>query len=117
MAQEVFAKLLQQSDISIVVCEFQESLVATCMLATISGLANGVRPFALIEHVVIFAAYRGHGFARMALECALELAWSMDCYKVVLLSGMQRAGAHRLYESVCFNGSVERGFVAKPNGV
>jgi hypothetical protein len=32
----------------------------------------------------------------------------------MLLSGAERAAAHRLYESVGFRADVERGFVAKP---
>jgi len=35
----------------------------------------------------------------------------------MLLSGAQRKEAHKLYESVGFDGDVERGFVAKPKGV
>ena len=44
---------------------------------------------------------------------ALELAWGHGCCKVMLSSGAQRDAAHRLYESVGFDGDRERGFVIK----
>lgn len=116
-AKEEFASLLARPDVDIVVCEAEQRLVATCMLATIPSLASGARPFGVIEHVVTLAAHRRRGYARLVLERALARAWSRGCYKVMLLSGAQRAEAHKLYESVGFNGDIERGFVVKPGSV
>jgi GNAT superfamily N-acetyltransferase len=96
------------------VCELACRLVCTCMLAVIPQLASGTRPFGVIEHVITLDAYRRQGHARRVLEHALGLAWARQCSKVLLWSGAQRAGAHRLYESVGFAGDIERGFVAKP---
>ena len=113
-ARKEFAKLLARRDLEIVVCEVDTILVATCMLAVIPSLANGARPFGVVEHVVTLPAYRGRGYGRLVLEHALSKAWLLECYKVMLLSGMQRTEAHKLYESVGFRGDIERGFVAKP---
>jgi GNAT superfamily N-acetyltransferase len=84
------------------------------MLAIIPNLANGARPFGIIEHVVTLSSERRRGYARLVLEHALDLAWARSCYKVLLLSGAKRTEAHELYESVGFAGDVARGFVAKP---
>ena len=84
------------------------------MLAVIPNLANGARPFGVIEHVVTLPEFRRLDLGRVVLQFALDLAWDKDCYKVILLSGAQRTEAHELYESVGFRGDVERGFVAKP---
>lgn len=116
VAREVFANLLDRDDVHVLVCEVGGVLVATCMLAVIPNLASGARPFGIIEHVVTLSTHRGRGYARFVLEHALALAWSRGCYKVMLLSGAQRKEAHKLYESVGFDGDVERGFVAKPKG-
>lgn len=116
-AEAAFAHVLSQPGVHVVVCEAAGVLAATCMLAVIPNLASGARPFGVIEHVVTLAARRGKGYARLVLEHTLELAWSQGCYKVLLLSGAQRTEAHRLYESVGFNGNVEQGFVAKPKRV
>ncbi len=113
-ARDAFRDLTARNDVHIVVCEVGQILVATCMLAIIPNLASGARPFGVIEHVVTLSTHRSRGYGRRVLEHALDLAWSMRCYKVMLLSGTHRTDAHRLYESVGFVGNVESGFVAKP---
>ena len=107
-------KILSNPDLALVVCECDNALTATCMLAIVPNLASGGRPFGVLEHVVTLNRFRRRGFGRAVLEFALEIAWSRNCYKVVLLSGVQRKEAHTLYESVGFRGDLERGFVAKP---
>jgi GNAT superfamily N-acetyltransferase len=113
-ALNLIVNLVERDDVHLLVGEVEGVLVATCMLAVIPNLASGGRPFGIIEHVVTSSIHRGRGYARLLLEHALALAWSRHCHKVVLLSGMQRMEAHKLYESVGFVGNVERGFVAKP---
>jgi GNAT superfamily N-acetyltransferase len=113
-ARAALDRIVHDSSLSLIVCQHDDVLVATCMLAVIQNLASGARPFGVLEHVVTLAAFRQQGFARILLRYALELAWSKGCYKVMLLSGAERTEAHRLYESVGFRGDIERGFVAKP---
>ena len=107
-------KILSNPDLALIVCECDNALTATCMLAMVPNLASGGRPFGVLEHVVTLNRFRRRGFGRAVLEFALEIAWSRNCYKVILLSGMQRSEAHALYESLGFRGDVERGFVTKP---
>lgn len=52
--------------------------------------------------------YRGHGVALAMIEYALQLARRKGCYKVMLLSGQQRTGAHQLYLKAGFDGDRER---------
>jgi GNAT superfamily N-acetyltransferase len=113
-ASAALARVLQDESLSLIVCEHDGTLVATCMLAVIQNFASGARPFGVVEHVVTLARFRRQGFARLVLRYALELAWSQRCCKVVLLSGAGRTEAHHLYESVGFRGDLERGFVARP---
>ena len=110
----LLSKILSNPDLALVVCECEDTLAATCMLAIVPNLASGGRPFGVLEHVVTLNSFRRRGFARAVLQFALEIAWSRNCYKVILLSGIQRSDAHAMYESVGFRGDVERGFVAKP---
>jgi GNAT superfamily N-acetyltransferase len=113
LAHKTFANLLQAPNVSLIVCECGGILTATCMLAVIPNLASGGNPFGVIEHVVTLAQFRRRGHARLALQYALELAWSRHCYKVMLLSGAKRTEAHKLYESVGFVAGIESGFVVK----
>jgi GNAT superfamily N-acetyltransferase len=118
-ATALWEQLLADPHIAIVVVDDQlgpaaATVAATCMLAIIPNLASGGRPIGLIEHVITGQAFRRRGLGRAVLQAALQRAWARGCCKVLLLSGAQRPQAHRLYESVGFDGDVERGFVAKP---
>lgn len=112
-AQQTLIQLLANPAIKLVVAEIAQCPVATCMLAIVPGLVHGAQPFGIIEHVVTAQAHRGKGIGRSMMQFTLQLAWQADCYKVVLLSGQQRAEAHQLYLRVGFNGDRERGFVIK----
>jgi GNAT superfamily N-acetyltransferase len=112
-ARATFDQLIQKDDVALIVCDSDGVLTATCMLAIIPNLASGARPFGVLEHVVTLTEFRRRGHARLVLEHALNVAWARSCYKVLLLSGAQRAEAHKLYESVGFIGGIERGFVAR----
>lgn len=114
LAQTRWRELLDRSHIRVVVAESAGSLASTCMIALVTNLASGGRPFGVIEHVVTLPQHRGRGLARATLQHALDFAWSQDCCKVMLLSGMQREEAHALYDSLGFRGDIERGFVIKP---
>lgn len=79
------------------------------------SIANGARPFGIIEHVITLNKCRRQGLSGQVMEFAISLAWQNNCYKVMLLSGAQLKGAHSVYESVGFNGGIEKGFVIKPS--
>jgi len=116
-AESAWHHLLAQSHIRVVVAEADGRLASTCMIALVANLASAGRPFAVIEHVVTLPQFRGRGLARATIQFALDFAQSRNCCKVMLLSGVQRPAAHRLYESLGFRGDVERGFVFKPGQV
>ncbi len=116
-ARRALQRLLDDPAIRLVVAAQEEQPIATCMLALIPGLAHQAQPFGVIDHVVTAEPYRGHGVALAMIEYALQLAWRKGCYKVMLLSGQQRTGAHQLYLKAGFDGDRERGFVIRrPEG-
>ena len=51
-AKALLRKLLSNPDLALVVCECDDTLAATCMLAIVPNLASGGRPFGVLEHVV-----------------------------------------------------------------
>jgi GNAT superfamily N-acetyltransferase len=107
-------RVLATENSRLVVAEVGGVLAATCQLGVVPTLAVGGRPFGIIEHVVTAANFRRLGLGRAVLEFALKQAWKQGCYKVMLLSGVQRKGAHKLYRAVGFRDGIERAFVAKP---
>jgi len=78
------------------------------------SIANGARPFAIIEHVITADKFCRQGLNRQVLEFAISLAWQQNCCKVMLLSGENLTSAHALYESAGFKSGIEKGFVIKP---
>lgn len=114
-AQERLRELIENPLTHLIVVDNGEQLVGTCMLGLIPTLTNGARPFGMIEHVVTANAVRGKGIGKQMLRFVIDLAWQHDCYKVMLLSGMQRIEAHGFYEKLGFRGDVEKGYVLKPS--
>lgn len=112
-AEAALAALLAQSHVRLIVAEVEGQLAATCQLGVIPTLANGGRPFGIIEHVITAARFRRQGLSQKVLEHALAIAWQQNCYKVMLLSGEGREAAHRLYEKLGFKAGIEKGFVIK----
>ncbi len=113
-ADTTLQAMLENPQIALIVVEENQQLIASCMLGLIPTLTNGARPFAMIEHVITNNSCRGKGIGSRMLRFAIDLAWQKNCYKVMLLSGMQRTEAHRVYEKLGFRGDVEKGYALKP---
>ena len=93
---------------------FHENLlVSSCCMAVIPNLTRGGLPYALIENVVTHLNYRNKGYGSSVLRYTLAKAWSMGCYKVMLLSGRKDPAVHRFYEQVGFNSNDKTAFVIK----
>lgn len=114
LADSTLQAMLENAQIALIVVEENQQLIASCMLGLIPTLTNGARPFAMIEHVITNSRCRGKGIGSRMLRFAIDMAWQKNCYKVMLLSGMQRADAHRVYEKLGFRGDVEKGYALKP---
>ena len=102
-AQQQWHQIIHDPQTHIVVAEVDGEVASTCALGINNSIANGARPFGIIEHVVTAQKFRRRGLSRQVLEFAIALAWEKNCYKVMLLSGELLTSAHALYESVGFN--------------
>src|SRR5262245_49282266 len=92
----------------------EDVLVSACIICVIPNLTRGCRPYALIENVVTAASHRRKGWGRAVLAEALALAWSQNCYKVMLLTGRKDEGVFDFYRSCGFSSDEKRAFVARP---
>ena len=91
-----------------------DRLVSSCALSIIPNLTRGCRPYGVIENVVTHPDFRRKGFGRAVLKFALKLAWSRNCYKVMLLTGRKTEETYRFYESAGFDRHAKQAFLAKP---
>ncbi len=100
--------------VHIVVAELDGTLVSSCALCVIPNLTRGCRPYGLIENVVTHGDFRRSGFGGLVVRRALEIAWSRNCYKVMLLTGWPDPSTDRFYEACGFVAGEKTGFVARP---
>jgi GNAT superfamily N-acetyltransferase len=92
------------------------SLVASCALTIVPNLTRGCRPYGVIENVVTHAGHRRKGYGKEILREALSIAWSAECYKVMLLTGRRDEATLRFYESAGFDKHSKQAFLARPAG-
>jgi len=92
--------------------EVDGDAVVSCYLNIIPNLTRGGRPYGVIENVVTHPDHRRHGFGRMILHHALDVAWKAGCYKVMLMTGNPDNIA--FYEEAGFDASAKHALLAKP---
>lgn len=112
--QQTWSEILNAPRIRFFVLEKDSILVCTCMLSVISNLSRGCAPYGLIENVVTETNYRRLGFATELLKFALDDAWKIGCYKVMLLTGSKRPEILNFYEKAGFILGQKTGLVAYP---
>jgi len=90
-------------------------LVSSCTITVIPNLTRSCRPYGVIENVVTHALHRKHGYGTAVLQSALTHAWSLGCYKVMLLTGRKDEAVFRFYQSAGFDSQSKQAFLAKPD--
>ncbi len=93
----------------LVVALVNGDVVATADLLIVQNLTHGARPWGIVENVVVTHTHRGTGVGAAVLEHLIGVAREAGCYKVQLLSGKHRQGAHSFYRAIGFE-AVAEGF-------
>jgi GNAT superfamily N-acetyltransferase len=112
--EQLWQRILADSRLRYVVADLAGRIVSTCTVAIIPNLTRGARPYALIENVVTHPDFRRRGIGTRMLRAALEMAWEVDCYKAMLLTGRKDEATLNFYQQAGFIGGIKTGFVAKP---
>lgn len=107
---ELWKEIVANPMLTYFVAEQAGRLIATCNLTIVPNLTRGARPFGVIENVVTHSDFRRRGVAKAILDRAIDTARQAGCYKVMLMSGISRKGAHALYEKVGFAKDTKLGF-------
>jgi len=76
--------------------------VATCTFVVVPNFVRGGANYALIENVVTHADFRGRGHGKKVLLTAVEEAWALGCYKVMLLTGSKEPATLGFYRNAGF---------------
>lgn len=109
-ARRTWEEILSDQRTSYLVAEAGGEVVGCCCLAIIPNLTRGLRPFAVVENVIVNPSWRNRGVATALLARAGQLAREAVCYKLMLMSNRKRVDAHRLYRKVGFEGDTKLAF-------
>ena len=90
-----------------------DDVVGSIYLNVIPNLTRGLRPYAVIENVILRGELRGRGLGKELMSAALELAQAADCYKVMLLTGSSNPDTHAFYRACGFDGDAKQGYVVR----
>jgi GNAT superfamily N-acetyltransferase len=112
-AEAAWSALLGSGIATVLVAEVGGILASSCMIAIMPNLTRRARPFGVIENVVTHADYRRAGLGRSVLLAALELAWTADCYKVMLATGSSKPETLRFYAAAGFTQGEKTYFEAR----
>jgi GNAT superfamily N-acetyltransferase len=117
-AQEIVAgtwqAMLGNPAIRVLVAVVDETPVATATLVIVPNLTRGARSYALIENVVTDRAWRKRGIGTHLLRAAQQMAWGVNCYKVMLMTGSKKEETLSFYRGAGFVDGDKTGFVARP---
>lgn len=107
---EAFKQIEVDNRRSIIVAEeCSRGVIGTLDFFYMPNLTRGARPWGGIENLVVHPDMRNQGIGKALIETALELARTVDCYKVQLVSHKRRVIAQSLYEKIGFTAPV-RGY-------
>jgi len=110
----VWKSILKNKGIRHYLAEASGLPVAACHLVVVPNLTRGALPYGVIENVVTRKEYRRQGIGTRLLQHVLQEAWSLDCYKVMLMTGSRRKAIHQFYERAGFKPGLKTAFLAKP---
>ena len=65
-------------------------------------ICGDCRPILLVENVAVLEEYHRQGIGRMMFDEIERWGREMDCHYEMLVSGMNRVGAHKFYEGIGF---------------
>lgn len=100
--RNVYKQILNNPNLHIFVVDENDTILATCYLNIIPNLTRNASSYAIIENVVTDADNRKKGYGQQVVKAALDCAWKLGCYKVMLQTGSQRESTHRFYRSCGF---------------
>ena len=65
-------------------------------------ICGDCKPILLVENVAVLESYQGRGVGRAMFEEIERWGREQNCHYEILVSGMQRVGAHKFYQALGF---------------
>jgi GNAT superfamily N-acetyltransferase len=93
-----FDRIARDRDHAIIVAVSNRKIVGACDVIVVQHLGRALKPFALVENVIVDAKARSSGIGARLMAAASNLARHRGCYKMSLTSNFARPRAHKFYE-------------------
>jgi len=97
-SRQAWDEIVAREDHAALVAEVDGTVVGTLHLVVVPTLTHDGAPWAIVENMVVDEDGRGHGVGTARMGEAERRARAAGCYKVQLLSAVDRSGAHAFYE-------------------
>ena len=111
LLQRTWERMMSDENYHIIVLETGGKIVSSCTCVIIPNITRNVRPFALVEYVVTHEDYRGMGYATKCLDFARTIAEKENCYKIMLMTGSQKAETLGFYKNAGYSSADKTAFV------
>lgn len=108
---ETWKSIMQDENHHIIVKVVEDKIVSSCVCVIIPNLTRNARPYAFVENVVTHADFRGKGYATECLSYAKRIAESMNCYKMMLLTGSKKETTLEFYRDAGYNNTDKTAFI------
>jgi GNAT superfamily N-acetyltransferase len=110
---QVFKEIINSKYLDLIVAEEGGILLGSCYINVIPNITRGGRPYALIENVITDSAHRNQGVGKSLLDHTVKLAWELNCYKVMLMSGRTEGAVHSFYKKCGFTADAKQGYIQR----
>lgn len=95
----------------LLVCEIDQVVVGTVLVQLCADVMYAEQPFAVVENLVVDPSYRNRGACAAMLAAVERICLDANCSKIMLMSSVHRAEAHRAFLRAGYSGDTKRGFV------
>lgn len=79
-----------------------ETICGSLLGVVFEDICEEGRPILLVENVAVLEEYQGKGIGKQMFEEIERWGKEMDCHYEILVSGMNRTGAHKFYNALGF---------------
>ncbi len=98
--EKVFLDVIDDPRNFIFVGDVNDVIVTSCYLNIIPNITWDAAPYAVIENVVTAQAHRRKGYGRQCIQYAIDQAFLLGCFKVMLMSSQRNDKTREFYKSV-----------------
>ena len=102
---EKMEKIAKNEDNYLLVAENTENgdLCGSLIGVVFEDICDTCKPILLVENVVTDEKYRGQGIGRGMFEAVEAWGKEKECHYCILVSGLQRTGAHKFYDAIGYS--------------